>query len=230
MQCLCNLLVCLSLEKELICSWAYPIWTGMLALTWEEWLRILLCLRQAIKIQNQSLQERKTTVNSRAEFAQGLWAVVVAWGQHVRGRRACLSLVSILRDSWGTNSGPEDGKKKTVYLGRPCQNKAINPHSPTPGFSIELPKLIFCDAPQLSKAPSPPGLRLQQLLINVWNQHERTRNFQGLNTEFLKVCTLLWPSPWKAGVILLFWEHFGPVLLVELKDNTDLWLSWAKPK
>lgn len=133
-------------------------------------------------------------MNSKAEFAEGLWAVAVAWGQHVRGGRACLSPVSILRDSWGANLGPGDGKKKPVYLGRPCQNKAISPHSLAPGFSTELPKPIFCNAPQLSNAPSPPGLRLQQLLINVWNQQERTSNFQGLNTEFLKAWTLLWPS------------------------------------
>ena len=175
------------------------------------------------------MQERKTTVNSRTEFAEGLWAVVVAWGQHIRGGRACLSPVSILRDSWRANLGPGDGKKKTVYLGRPCQNKAISPHSPAPGFSTELPKPIFCDAPQLSNAPSTSGLRLQQLLINMWNQQQRTSNFQGLNTEFLKVCTLLWPSPWKVGGIPLFWEHFGQVLLAELKGNTELWLAWAKP-
>lgn len=106
-------------------------------------------------------------MNSRAEFAEGLWAAAVAWGQHVRGGRACLSPVSILRDSQGANLGPEDEKKNPVYLRSLCQNRAISTHSPAPGFSTELPKPIFCDAPQLSNGPSPPGLRLQQLLINT---------------------------------------------------------------
>lgn len=51
-------------------------------------------------------------MKSRAEFAEGLWAAVVAWGQHVWGGRACLSPVGILRDSRGANLGPGDGKKK----------------------------------------------------------------------------------------------------------------------